>query len=577
MSLKNVIGERAATAFAKIGSSATDPRLQWSGRPEFGDLQINGVMGLAKELGRNPRELATQILEYLQLADLTADLSVAGPGFINITLSASALAAELGRLQASPTLGIEPPAKAQTIVVDYSAPNLAKEMHVGHLRSTIIGDAVCRLLECKGHRVIRQNHIGDWGTQFGMLLAELRTTLDAGGDADTFSLADLESFYRQAKQHFDEDAEFADRARREVVALQAGDTDSLALWQRFIDESMSHADRIYQRLEVSLTRQDVRGESAYNHDLAPLVDELLASGVAQIDKGAVVVQLPELADKEGNPSVAIIRKADGGFLYATTDLAAMRYRVRELHADRILFFIDARQALHMRQIIAIARRAGWLTEEVEPIHCAFGTMMGEDGRPFKTRSGETVKLNALLDEAVDRADRLVQEKNPDMDPALRAQIAAIVGIGAVKYADLSKARTNDYRFSWESMLSFEGNTAPYLQYACARIHSIFRRAGSPAVGDSFEIVEPQEHALAIALIRYAEVVDQAIASAMPHELCTYLYDLAGKFTTFYEACPMLKADVPAATRESRLALARLSLRTLESGLDLLGIGTLERM
>ncbi len=580
MSLKKRINEAATAAFVAAGLPEDTPtRLQWSARPEFGDMQINGVMGAAKQLKQNPRELAQKIVDQLDLEGLVTKAEIAGPGFINLHLENAAIVEESTKLLGDARLGLEFPETKECVVVDYSAPNLAKEMHVGHLRSTIIGDAVCRALEFKGHKVVRQNHIGDWGTQFGMLITELQQThsqeeLDAG-----ISLSDLEGFYRKSKQHFDADPVFADLARTNVVKLQSGDPECRKLWKQFIDESLSHAEDIYQKLGVLLTKADVHGESAYNEDLKPVIAALVEAGIAVEDQGALVVYLDELADKEGNPSVVIVQKADGGFLYATTDLAAIRYRVNQLHATRCLYFIDARQSLHMKQIFVIGRKTGWVPANVEFEHCAFGTMMGEDGRPFKTRSGETIKLADLLDEAIERAQAVVAKKNPNLDKETQLEIGRAIGVGAVKYADLSKVRTNDYRFSWEAMLSFEGNTAPYLQYAGTRIHSLFEKAGEDlsSFSGAIQIDQPEERALALSIQRFSEVVDQMVDSTMPHELCTYLYDLSGKFATFYEACPVLKPDIEPQIRESRLALSALTSKTLASGLSLLGIQSLERM
>lgn len=581
MSLKSRIQDVATEAFQKAGlPQNTATRLQWSSRPEFGDLQINGVMGAAKQLKQNPRTLAEEIVKHLPVGKgLIANAEIAGPGFINLHLHPKAISTASQELLADPLLGVEQPAKPERVVVDYSSPNLAKEMHVGHLRGTILGDAVCRAMEFKGHRVIRQNHIGDWGTQFGMLIAELEETQTEQKLSDGISLSDLEVFYRQAKEHFDNDPDFADRARENVVKLQAGDPECLKLWQQFIDESLSHAAENYQRLGVSLTRQDVRGESAYNDDLEILVKELVDRGLAVEDQGAKVIFLEELADKDGKPSAVIIQKADGGYLYATSDLAAIRYRVNELKADRCLYFIDARQSLHMKQVYAASRKAGWAPESVVLEHCSYGTIMGEDGKPFKTRSGDTVKLADLLKEAERRATALVAEKNPELSQEECQKIGEAVGIGAVKYADLSKARTTDYRFNWQSMLSFEGNTAPYLLYAGTRIHSLFEKADEELSGFNapIEIEQPAERALAIALIGFSETLDQLVETAMPHELCAYLYDLAGKFASFYEACPVLKSDVSATQRNSRLALAALTSKTLETGFGLLGIQSLKRM
>jgi arginyl-tRNA synthetase len=463
-------------------------------------------------------------------------------------------------------------------VIDYSGPNLAKEMHVGHLRSTIIGDALARLLEFQGHKVIRQNHVGDWGTQFGMLIAELEEQLGANKDGE-MALKDLEVFYQQAKKHFDDDAAFADKARSYVVRLQSGDADMLKLWQQFKDISLHHSTEIYQQLNVTLRDENVRGESFYNDDLAPLVKELQDQGLAVESEGAQVVFLQELADKDGNPSPVIIQKQGGGFLYATTDLAALRYRVSKLNANRIMYFIDARQSLHMQQVFTLSRKAKFVGDDVSLEHLAFGTMMGNDGKPFKTRSGGTVKLAELLTEAVERAGQVVSEKNSDLSADEIAEISRKVGIGAVKYADLSKTRTNDYIFSWESMLSFEGNTAPYLQYAFTRVQSIFRKAGvAPESLQAAVIIgSEQEKSLAIKLLQFSEVLDQVAREALPHLLCTYLYDLASLYMSFYEACPILKEGVEPAVRDSRLRLCHLVARTIEQGLDLLGIEVMDRM
>lgn len=581
MKLIDLVDAEVAKAFRNAGLTPETPtRLQWSSRPEFGDLQINGVMGAAKQLKQNPRQLAEKIREQLPLGQgLIAEAEIAGPGFINLHLDSLAVNQVAQEMLDDKRLSVETPDAPQVIVVDYSSPNLAKEMHVGHLRGTILGDAVCRALEFKGHQVIRQNHIGDWGTQFGMLIAELQQSQTSDQLTAGIALSDLEIFYRQAKEHFDADQTFADQARANVVKLQAGDPECLELWRHFIDESLKHAEENYQKLGVSLTRADVRGESAYNEDLQPVVSELIDRGLAVEDQGAQVVYLEELADKEGNPSVVIVQKADGGYLYATSDLAAIRYRVSQLSATRCLYFIDARQSLHMKQVFAIGRKTGWAPEPVQLEHCSYGTIMGEDGKPFKTRSGDTVKLADLLDEAVERATAIVAEKNPALASEERRNIGRAVGIGAVKYADLSKVRTTDYRFNWDAMLSFEGNTAPYLQYAGTRIHSLFEKAGLDLASFSADIQadHSSEKALALTLIRFSEVVDQVVDSAMPHELCSYLYELSGKFATFYENCPILKSDVSREQQQSRLALAALTSRVLERGFYLLGIPSLTRM
>ena len=573
MSLRDLLTERAAHAMKQAGIPANSPvNLVPSGRPEFGDFQINGALAAAKQLKSKPRDLAQAIVDHLDLGDIADKIEIAGPGFINIHLSNGFLARQLRA--AGETANVTP----QTVVVDYSSPNLAKEMHVGHLRSTIIGDAVVRVLEHLGHTVIRQNHMGDWGTQFGMLIAELEEQLGEGEQPE-LALNDLEQFYQQAKQHFDADAAFADKAREYVVKLQSGDAHCLRLWQQFIDISVAHSEEIYRNLNVTLGPADIRPESAYNDELANVVDTLREQGLAVEDQGAVVVFLDELADKNGNPSPVIVQKSGGGYLYATTDLAAIRYRCGALKADRILYFIDARQSLHMKQVFTVAHKAGFAPESVELLHLPFGTMMGADGKPFKTRSGGTVKLADLLTEAVARAEQLIAAKNPGMPAEQRAEVARKVGIGAIKYADLSKTRTNDYLFSWESMLSFEGNTAPYLQYAYTRIRSIFRRAGlaEAELSDALRITEPQERALALQLLGLNDLLQQVAREAYPHQLCTYLYELASLFMAFYEHCPILRDDVDEATRASRLQLSQLSADTLSLGLSLLGIEVMEQM
>jgi arginyl-tRNA synthetase len=575
MPLVEEIGGRCTAALAAAGVDTSLPhRPQWTGKPQFGDLQLNVALAAAKSLGRNPRELAQAIVDNLDIEGLAERVEIAGPGFINIFLGSEQLANEIVSLSAVKAYSGEP----DRVVVDYSSPNLAKEMHVGHLRSTIIGDAVVRCLEYLGHQVIRQNHVGDWGTQFGMLIAELED-VEQEGQRGELALADLEIFYRQAKAHFDEDAGFADRARQYVVKLQSGDQHCLELWQKFIDLSMQHAEEIYQTLNVSLQPEDTKGESAYNEALPGVVEELVKLGLAREDQGAKLVYLDSVVDGEGNPLPLMIQKTDGGYLYGTTDLAALRYRVDDLKANRCLYFSDARQALHMKQVFATARAAGWVSDEVDLLHCTFGTMLGEDGKPFKTRSGGTIKLIDLLNESVMRARALVEQKNPDLGNSEKDEIARAVGIGAVKYADLCRTRTHDYSFSFEQMLSFEGNTAPYLQYAFARICSLFRKAGvdRDAVTTLPEVSADAERQLAIWLIRFDEIVRQVAERGYPHELCSYLYQLASLFMSFYEHCPILRDGVSPEQRDGRLALAAASATTLARGLDLLGIDALERM
>ena len=579
MNIKAILSEKVLAAMVAAGLPAdSNPAVSISNRPQFGDYQANGVMGAAKKLATNPRALATQVVEQLALDGIAEKIELAGPGFINIHLDKAWLAAQLADVANDTKLNVSQRAKPQNVVVDYSAPNLAKEMHVGHLRSTIIGDAVVRALEFRGDKVIRQNHMGDWGTQFGMLLAHLSDKLASNEVAET-ALADLENFYRAAKIRFDNEEGFADRARDYVVKLQGGDANCLTLWQQFIDISIHHSEDIYQKLNVTLTRNDIMGESAYNNDLSNVIDDLMAQHIAVEDQGAKVVFINEMANKDGEPSVFIVQKSGGGYLYATTDLSACRYRVGTLNADRIIIFTDARQALHFKQVEIVARKAGFLPEQVQYQHCPFGMMMGDDGKPFKTRTGGTVKLAELLDEAITRAGELIKLRNPDYSTEALAEIAHKVGIGAVKFADLSKNRTSDYIFSWQSMLSFEGATAPYLQYAYSRIQSIFAKAeiAVSSFNQAITIVEPQEKALALKLLQLEEVLDSVIAECTPNLLCSYLYELASLYMSFYEACPILKDDIATEVKQSRLMLCQLISRTLKQGLDILGIETMERM
>ncbi|MFC3031930.1 arginine--tRNA ligase [Pseudoalteromonas fenneropenaei] len=580
MNIRQLLIERAVAAMAAAGvPEGTNPAVTQSTRAQFGDYQINGAMGAAKALKSNPRELAQKIIDNLDVSDLAHTVEIAGPGFINIHLKPEFLATSLMAANADAKLGVSEHAQPQKVVVDFSSPNLAKEMHVGHLRSTIIGDAVVRALEFRGDSVVRQNHMGDWGTQFGMLIAHLEDLLNQGIDLEKVALADLETFYRDAKKRFDDEEGFADKARDYVVKLQSGDAHCAKLWQLFIDTSVKHSEEVYQKLNVTLKREDIMAESAYNDALAGVIATLQAKGLAKEDQGAQVVFLDELANKDGEPSAFIVQKSGGGFLYATTDLAACDYRSNQLGADRILIFVDARQSLHFSQVELTARKAGFLRDETSYEFCPFGTMMGDDGKPFKTRTGGTVKLADLLEEAVSRATEKLAARESELSAEARAEIARKVGIGAVKYADLSKHRTSDYIFNWDSMLSFEGATAPYLQYAYTRVSSIFRKAGieSAALTGAISIVEPQEKALALKLLQLEEVLDLMIAEATPHVLCGYLYELASLYMSFYEACPVLKDDVAADVRTSRLLLCNLVAKTLATGLDLLGIEVMEQM
>jgi arginyl-tRNA synthetase len=538
-----------------------------------GDFASNIAMMLAKPAGMKPRDLAEKLIAALPADPQISKVEIAGPGFLNFFQNTQALAARLDAALADPQLSVRKAGPAQRCVVDLSAPNLAKEMHVGHLRSTIIGDGVANVLEFLGDTVIRQNHVGDWGTQFGMLLAYLQEQ-----PATSDELSDLEDFYRAAKKRFDESTEFAERARSLVVKLQAGDAECLSLWTKFKDISLSHCQQVYDLLNVKLTPADVMGESAYNDDLANVVHDLKAAGLLVESDGAQCVFLDEYRTADDKPLPVIVQKAGGGYLYATTDLAAVRYRSKVLKADRALYFVDQRQALHFQQVFEVARRAGFVHDGMQLEHMGFGTMNGADGRPFKTRDGGTVKLIDLLEEARERAYTLVKEKNPEVaEDELRA-IAHAVGISAVKYADLSKHRASDYSFNFEQMLSFEGNTAPYLLYAYTRVAGVFRKLGTPFDISKGQIVleAAQEQELAARLAQFGEILNNVAEKGTPHVLCAYLYDLAGLFSSFYENCPILGAD-NAEQQQSRLRLAELTGRTLKQGLKLLGLETLERM
>ena len=595
MNLRRSLEGRLLKARADAGAAPGTPALVApSTSPKFGDYQANGIMAAARQLKTAPLALAQKVVSAAELGDVAEKIEVAGPGFINITLKREFLERRLAEAVADERLGVAKPQAAQAVVVDYSGPNLAKEMHVGHLRSTIIGDALVRTLEFMGHNVIRQNHVGDWGTQFGML-----TQYMADMGRSSASLSELESFYRQAKERFDRDADFAERSRKAVALLQAGDQELMVAWAVYTRLSLAHCQELYDRLGVLLKEADARGESAYNADLPEVVKDLDKAGLLAESRGAKCVFLDEFKDKSGEILPVIVRKSDGAYLYATTDLAALRYRARKLKADRILYVHDARQTLHFKQVFAVARKAGFVPESVSLEHIGFGTMMGADGRPFKTREGGTVKLMALLDEGEKRAFDLVSEKNPDLPEPRRREIARVVGIGAVKYSDLSQNRTSDYVFSWDKMLSLDGNTAPYMQYAYARICSIFRKGGEPASRDrqgagmssvsrdgstrltagrqgaGVLIKDPPERALAVKLLQFPEIVQVVADECLPNLLCGYLFELAGAFMGFYETCPVLQSDEP--LKSSRLTICELTARTIRKGLDLLGIETLEQM
>lgn len=563
--LENRLREAMSTAGLPAGTPALVTLAQ---RPEFGDYQANGIMAAAKEAGTAPRALAEKVVDAARPGGAVGSLKVAGPGFINIRLDDDFIGAELTGSLTDPQRAPDP----ATVVIDYSHPNISKEMHIGHLRTTCIGDTLARVLEHLGHTVIRQNHVGDWGTQFGMLIAHMR---QVGNRAQ--GLADLEAFYKEANAKFNSDPAFADEARGMVVRLQSGDPEIFALWQQFIEASLAHYDDVYARLGVSLTRADIRGESAYNDDLPKVIDTLRQNSLITESEGALCVFLEEFKGQNDKPSPVIVRKSDGGYLYTTTDLAAAHYRCNTLRADRVLYVVDSRQSLHLKQVFAVAREAGLVREECKLVHVPFGNILGKNGRPYKTRTGETPKLEDVLDEAEERAFRLVTQKSPELGEDERQRIATAIGIGAVKYADLAKNRTSDYIFDWDQMLSLEGNTAPYLQYAFTRILSVFRRAGleREAVQARPRLGHPAERALGVQLLRLQEVLEQLGEDAYPHHLCAYLYELAGKFMTFYEHCPILQSQAP--LRDERLMLARQTAAVLEKGLALLGIATVERM
>ncbi len=577
MNIQALLSEKVSQAMIAAGAPADcEPQVRQSAKIQFGDYQANGMMAVAKKLGMAPRQLAEQVLTHLDLNGIASKVEIAGPGFINIFLDPAFLAQHVQQALASDRLGVTQPAK-QTVVVDYSAPNVAKEMHVGHLRSTIIGDAAVRTLEFLGHNVIRANHVGDWGTQFGMLIAWLEKQQQE--NAGEMALADLEGFYRDAKKHYDEDEAFAERARSYVVKLQGGDEYFREMWRKLVDITMSQNQLTYDRLNVTLTRDDVMGESLYNPMLPGIVADLKAKGLAVESEGATVVFLDEYKNKEGEPMGVIIQKKDGGYLYTTTDIACAKYRYETLHADRVLYYIDSRQHQHLMQAWTIVRKAGYVPDSVPLEHHMFGMMLGKDGKPFKTRAGGTVKLADLLDEALERARRLVAEKNPDMPTDELEKLANAVGIGAVKYADLSKNRTTDYIFDWDNMLAFEGNTAPYMQYAYTRVLSVFRKAEideSTLANAQVIINEDREAQLAARLLQFEETLTVVAREGTPHVMCTYLYDVAGLFSGFYEHCPILSAENEE-IRNSRLKLAQLTAKTLKLGLDTLGIETVERM
>ena len=538
-----------------------------------GDFASNIALILAKPLHKNPREVAQSIIDSLEPSARIAKTEIAGPGFINFFISSDFIAGKLQAMRQDEALGVSKADKKDTVVVDYSAPNVAKEMAVHHIRSTVIGDAIVRVLEFLGHKVIRANHVGDWGTQFGMLIAYLEEQENKNGS--NLDLSDFEAFYRSAKERYDSDEDFAVLARSYVVKLQSGDEYCKKMWQKLVKMTMDQNQKLYERLDVTLTEKDVMGESLYNDMLPKIVDDLIQKGIAVEDQGAIVVFLPQFKNKDGEPLGEIVRKKDGGYLYTTTDIACVKYRVEKLHANRLMYFIDSRQHQHLEAAWSIARMAGYADDSVKIEHEAFGMMLGKDGKPYKTRSGGTVKLRDLLDEAENRVATLLDNRNSTLQGDERKNVIHNIAIGAVKYADLSKNRTTDYIFDWDLMLAFDGNTAPYLQYAYSRIRSIFRKS-SVAPG-AIILQEEAEKDLASKLLAFEDTVKSVADKAMPHLLCAYLYELAGVFMRFYEACPVLKGEVSKETQESRLALCDLTAKVLKQGLNLLGINTMEQM
>ena len=577
MNIQSILSDKIKQAMVIAGADQScDALVRQSGKPQFGDYQANGIMAAAKKLGLNPREFAQKVLDNLQLSDIAEKLEIAGPGFINIFLNPTWLTTEISAALSHKNLGIQATNK-QTVVIDYSSPNVAKEMHVGHLRSTIIGDAVARTLEFLGHNVIRANHVGDWGTQFGMLIAYLEKMQNE--HASEMELQDLEAFYREAKKHYDEDEIFAEKARNYVVKLQGGDEYCRAMWKRLVDITMQQNQHNYDRLNVTLTEKDVMGESLYNPMLPSIVEDLKKQGLAVENDGALVVYLDEFKNKEGDPMGVIVQKKDGGFLYTTTDIAAAKYRYETLKANLTLVFSDTRQSQHMQQAWLITRKAGYVPDSFSLEHKNFGMMLGKDGKPFKTRTGGTVKLADLLDEAIERATVLINEKNTNLSNDEKQAVIEAIGIGSVKYADLSKNRTTDYVFDWDNMLSFEGNTAPYMQYAYTRIRSIFNKTeinSTALLAAPLTIKDDKERTLAIKLLQFEEAVQTVGKEGTPHVLCAYLYEFAGIFSSFYEHCPILNTE-DEAVKLSRLKLALLTEKTLKQGLALLGIKTVEKM
>lgn len=571
--LEALLRQRLVPAFEAVAGEPVDPALR---RSQHADFQADGALALARRLNRNPREVATQVVGHADLAGLCSAVEVAGPGFLNLTIDNRAIGDQVAAIAEDDRLGIPLAPQPEVVTVDYSAPNVAKEMHVGHLRSTVIGDAVVRLLEWLGHHVLRFNHLGDWGTPFGMLIEHLLDIGETEG-AHELSVGDLNSFYQAARTKFDADSGFAGRARRRVVALQSGDETTRRLWQLLVAESQTYFMAVYDRMDVRLTDKDFYGESFYNDRLQPVVTELDQLGLLHDSEGATCAFPEGFTGRDGEPLPIIVRKSDGGFGYGATDLATIRYRTQELGATRLLYVVGLPQRQHLQMVFQTAREAGWLKPPARAEHIGFGSILGTDGKMLRTRAGASVKLVELLDEAVSRARAVVAEKNPELDATTRDEVAGAVGIGAVKYADLSTDRTKDYVFDFDRMLSFDGNTAPYLQYAHARVRSIFRRHGvtAAATSDPVLIGEPAERALAIELLAFDPIVHEVASSLEFHRLAAHLFAVASAFTAFYEQCPVLRAPEP--VRTSRLVLCDLTARTLKLGLNLLGITAPDRL
>ncbi|WP_326766211.1 arginine--tRNA ligase [Streptomyces sp. NBC_01591] len=585
-SLASTLQQQLADALtaALPDAGTADPLLRRSDRADF---QANGILALAKKLKGNPRELASQVTAALPAGGLIKEIEVSGPGFLNVTLADRAIIETLAARAADDEgrLGVPYNSAAGTTVIDYAQPNVAKEMHVGHLRSAVIGDAMVQILEFTGESVVRRHHIGDWGTQFGMLIQYLiehpgeLTHEGAGGEAEgEAAMSSLNRLYKASRALFDSDEEFKARSRDRVVALQAGDEETLAMWQRFVDESKIYFYSVFNKLDMEIRDPDIVGESGYNAMLEETCRILEESGVAVRSEGALCVFFDDVKGPDGSPVPLIVKKSNGGYGYAATDLSAIRDRVQNLKASTLLYVVDARQALHFKMVFETARRAGWLNEDVKAVHLPFGTVLGKDGKPFKTREGETVRLQDLLDEAIDRASTVVREKAKDLSEEEITERATQVGIGAVKYADLSTSAARDYKFDLDQMVSLTGDTSVYIQYAHARSRSIKRKAGELKSQPHPELeLAPAERALALHLDQFAEVVAEVAAAYEPHKLASYLYQLSSLFTTFYDQCPVLKPEVPGDVAENRLFLSDLTARTLHQGMELLGIRTPERL